>query len=151
MSFEILNKNLFDVDVQTIVNPVNTVGVMGVGLALHFKKKYPDMYYQYRKHCDSGLLTVGRLWVYDAGDRKILNFPTKTHWRLKSEIEYINSGLENLAVTYKRRGITSIAFPLIGCGHGGLAKEVVIDSMDKYLSNIKLSCYLCLSYQKLRT
>ncbi len=83
-----LTTNLFDSPAQTLVNTVNTVGVMGKGIALAFKQRYPEMYRQYRELCQAGELEVGKLFVYQAGDKIIVNFPTKKHWRSPSRIEY---------------------------------------------------------------
>ena len=86
----IKNKNIFDSQCQTIVNTVNCVGVMGKGLALEMKKRYPNMFDKYKDYCDKGLIDIGKLWLYKHSDDKwILNFPTKKHWKNGSEYEYI--------------------------------------------------------------
>lgn len=133
---------------QTIVNPVNTVGVMGKGLALQFKNKYPKMYLSYKKYCNSGIFTIGKLILYKEGNRNILLFPTKTHWKCASKPEYIKVGLQKFVETYKEKNITSIAFPLIGCGCGGLSRQLVISLMEKYLSQVDIPVYVYINGEK---
>lgn len=130
----IKNRNIFDSQCQTIVNTVNCVGVMGKGLALEMKKRYPNMFDKYKDYCDKGLIDIGKLWLYKHSDDKwILNFPTKKHWKNGSEYEYIEEGMKKFVETYQEKGITTIAFPMLGCNNGGLEKEVVIQIMTKYL------------------
>lgn len=136
MAIKIVNGNIFNSKAQTIVNTVNCVGVMGKGIALVFKLRYPNMYEQYQKLCDQHLIEIGKLWIYkgEKSDPWVLNFPTKTHWKLPSEYEYIEKGLQKFVDTYKEKGITSVAFPLLGAFNGGLDKERVIEIMQSYLS-----------------
>lgn len=131
----VINGNIFNTKAQTIVNTVNCVGVMGKGIALVFKLRYPLMYDIYRQYCDDHLIDIGKLWLYKSDDNApwVLNFPTKTHWKLPSEYEYIEEGLRKFVDTYKEKGITSIAFPLLGANNGGLDKDKVLDIMHKYL------------------
>lgn len=133
-----VKENLFDSSAQVLVNPVNTVGVMGKGVAAEFRRRYPEMAEQYRKLCEQGLLTVGKLWLYRASDRWILNFPTKRHWREKSRLEYIESGLQKFVVTYRPYGITSISFPMLGCGNGQLNWDEVRPVMEEYLAELPI-------------
>lgn len=121
MTIEFAEGNIFESPAQTIVNTVNCKGVMGKGLALKFRKKYPEMYKEYRRACDQGKLKPGILLPpYKASElRWILNFPTKNHWRFKSKLEYIESGLIYFSEKYKEWGINSIAFPRLGCQLGG--------------------------------
>src|SRR5687768_15788890 len=113
--------NLFDSPAQTLVNTVNTVGVMGKGVAQAFKRLYPDMYRAYRAFCQDGRLDVGQLYLYKTQNKWILNFPTKRDWRNASRLEWIEAGLAKFVQTYAERGITSISFPQLGTGNGGLA------------------------------
>lgn len=130
----IKDRNIFDSQCQTIVNTINCVGVMGKGIALEMKKRYPEMFDKYKDYCDKGLIDIGKLWLYKHSDEKwILNFPTKKHWKNKSEYEYIESGMIKFLETYKERGIKTIAFPMLGCSNGGLDKNIVIQIMTKYL------------------
>ena len=132
----IINGNIFNTKAQTIVNTVNCVGVMGKGIALVFKLRYPAMFDIYQDFCKQGLIGIGKLWIYkgDARDPWVLNFPTKTHWKLPSEYEYIEKGLQKFVETYKEKGITSIAFPLLGANNGGLDGKKVEELMISYLS-----------------
>ena len=130
--------DLFESSAQVIVNPVNVVGVMGKGLAKKFKQAYPDMFKQYKTLCNTGELDVGKLWLYKAPDKWILNFPTKQHWRQKSKLEYIEAGLKEFVDTYDTLGIQSIAFPMLGCGAGGLDWEDVRPLMENYLGDLPI-------------
>ncbi len=139
------NGNLFDCKVQTLVNPVNTVGVMGKGLALAFKNRYPDMFQEYKSQCDRGELSIGSLHLYKSSDYWILNFPTKKHWRNKSQIAFIKAGLKTFIDSYPSMGIDSIAFPKLGCGYGGLDwKNDVQPMMEQYLSDLPIQIEICL-------
>jgi O-acetyl-ADP-ribose deacetylase (regulator of RNase III) len=132
--------DLFNSNAQTIVNTVNCVGVMGKGIALTLKKKYPDMFKKYKDICDKKLLTPGKLYLYKKETPWILNFPTKDHWRNSSKIEYIEEGLIKFINTYKEKGITSIAFPLLGCANGGLNWDFQVKPiMEQYLSNLDIT------------
>ncbi|KIO60576.1 macro domain-containing protein [Caldifermentibacillus hisashii] len=133
---------------RVLVNTVNTVGVMGKGIAKDFKVIYPEMFSQYQNLCEKELFHVGQLWLYKTPQKWILNFPTKKHWRSKSKIEYIEAGLEKFVNTYMEKGITSIAFPMLGCGNGGLDWEnEVRPLMEKYLKNLPIDIYIHL-YRK---
>ena len=131
----VIHGNIFNSKAQTIVNTINCVGVMGKGIALVFKLRYPNMFEQYQKYCSQHLIDIGKLWIYkgDESDPWVLNFPTKTHWKLPSEYDYIEKGLQKFVETYKEKGITSIAFPLLGANNGGLEKDMVMEIMQQYL------------------
>lgn len=130
--------NLFNSDCQTLVNTVNCVGVMGKGIALEFKKRYPKMYLTYKSLCSKNLLKIGTLQLYKKEEQWILNFPTKLDWRDPSKLEYIKLGLEKFVETYKEKGITSIAFPKLGCNNGGLSWEKDVKPlMEEYLGNLE--------------
>lgn len=111
-------------DAEALVNTVNCVGVMGRGVALQFRKAFPENYQAYRAVCDRAELQPGMMLVHDLGrltnPRYIINFPTKRHWKGKSRLEDIESGLTALVREVRARGITSIAVPPLGCGLGGL-------------------------------
>lgn len=111
---------------QVLVNAVNTVGVMGKGVALQFKHAYPAMFSAYQAVCASGELKIGKLWLYKAPDKWILSFPTKVHWRQPSRLEYIEAGLREFSARYQEFGIQSVAFPRLGCGAGGLDWETQV-------------------------
>lgn len=127
--------NIFNTKMQTIVNTVNCVGVMGKGIALVFRLRYPDMFEKYKELCQAKLIAIGKLWLYksESCPQWVLNFPTKFHWKYPSKIEYIEAGLQKFVDTYKDKGITSVAFPLLGTHNGGLSKVEVLDIMYKYL------------------
>lgn len=132
----VIKGNIFNTHCQTIVNTVNCVGVMGKGIALVFKLRYPDMFPIYQDYCNRGLIEIGKLWLYKPEDTRqawVLNFPTKVHWKLPSEYTYVEQGLKKFAETYKEKGITSIAFPLLGTNNGGLDEEAVLRLMLRYL------------------
>jgi O-acetyl-ADP-ribose deacetylase (regulator of RNase III) len=117
--------NLLAAPVEALVNTVNTVGIMGRGIALQFKQAYPAMYREYERACKAGELRLGKVWVFDlgglaGGPRWIINFPTKGHWRADSRMADIEAGLKDLVVTIQRLEIRSIAIPPLGCGNGGL-------------------------------
>ena len=125
--------DLFSSPAQVLVNTVNLDGVMGKGIALKFKKLYPEMFTKYQKFCENKMLEMGKLWLYKSEKKWILNFPTKKHWKNKSEYEYIDEGMKKFVETYKDKGITSIAFPMLGCNNGGLEKDIVLQIMTKHL------------------
>ena len=127
------NKNIFDTQCDVIVNTINCVGVMGKGIALEMKNRYPFMFEKYKKFCEKGLIDIGKLWLWKSGDKDILNFPTKKHWKDKSEYSYIEDGMKKFIETYKDKNIKSIAFPMLGCSNGGLNREIVLEIMTKYL------------------
>lgn len=132
---QFIKGNIFSSKAQTVVNTVNCVGVMGKGIALVFKLRYPDMFVEYQKLCKSKDIKIGKVWLYKkTGLNWILNFPTKFHWKYDSKPIYLEKGLQDFVNTYKEYGITSIAFPLLGAHNGGLNPQYVKDLMTKYLS-----------------
>ncbi len=125
MSVQVIRGDLLKQDdVDAIVNTVNCVGVMGKGIALQFKNKWPDNFKAYEAACKAGHVRPGKMFVFDSGaivrPNFIINFPTKDHWRGKSKIEFIRDGLVDLANQIKRLNIRTIAIPPLGCGNGGL-------------------------------
>jgi O-acetyl-ADP-ribose deacetylase (regulator of RNase III) len=144
MAIEYRNGDLFDAHEQTIVNTVNCYGVMGKGIALEFKKRYPAMFRDYVERCSlpdgsPRKVAVGRLYVYEEAGRLILNFPTKKHWRFPSRSEYIEQGLAHFRENYHAWGVASIAFPRLGCENGGLDWETQVKPlMERYLSGLDI-------------
>lgn len=134
--------SLLESEAQTIVNTVNTVGVMGKGLAEALKKRHPDMFKAYKRICDQRLLEVGKLWLWRSASQWILNFPTKKHWRHPSKLEYIEAGLKKFVNQYEEKGIREIAFPRLGCGNGGLDWDEVQPLMHLYLSDLPIRVYI---------
>ncbi len=132
--------DLFKSGAQALVNPVNTVGVMGKGLALQFRKRFPDMFRAYVRACKAGEVQPGRMWIYrtdmTAGPEFVICFPTKRHWRDKSDIEDIRLGLADLFRIITDYGIQSIAIPPLGCGNGGLKWDMVRGLMEEMLMDV---------------
>lgn len=132
--------NIFDeTDADALVNPVNCVGVMGAGLALQFRKRYPDMFLSYRKACVASRVRVGEMYVYKIKGqfpRYIINFPTKQHWSNPSKVEYIQTGLHDLIRILKDLKIGKVAIPPIGCGLGGLPWGVVRKMVAEALQDV---------------
>jgi O-acetyl-ADP-ribose deacetylase (regulator of RNase III) len=121
---EAMSGDLLHADAEALVNAVNCVGVMGRGIALQFRKAYPENYYAYRKACTAGEVLPGRMFTFPTGlavnPKYIINFPTKRHWKDASRIEDVYAGLRTLTSELDRLGIKSIAVPPLGCGNGGL-------------------------------
>lgn len=136
MSLQFIEGNLFDTERQTLVNTVNCVGVMGKGVALVTKLRYPALFEEYQRKCEMREIGIGSLWLYksQAPSPWVLNFPTKIHWKDPSRIEYLERGLAYFMEHYESMGITSIAFPLLGAHNGGLSAELVKSVMTEYLS-----------------
>ena len=135
--------DLFQSPAQVLVNTVNTVGVMGKGVALQFKRHFPEMYGKYRELCEKGDFDVGSLWLYKSPNKWVLNFPTKRHWRQPSRIEDVESGLRKFVETYSSMGIHSIAFPPLGCGNGQLDfSSQVQPLMEKYLQPLPIEVFV---------
>ena len=116
--------DLLRADADALVNTVNCVGVMGKGIALQFKRQYPDMFDAYKRACERGEVQVGRMWVWETGlldvPRYIINFPTKKHWKGGSQLPWIKAGLADLRRVIADLGIRSVALPPLGAGNGGL-------------------------------
>ncbi|QFT95953.1 Macro domain protein [Roseovarius sp. THAF8] len=127
---------------QTVVNTVNTVGVMGKGLAAAFKERYPDMFGEYKALCKKGDLLPGSFWLWKGPDQWVLNFATKKHWRNPSKIEYVRDGLLEFRAKYEAMGIREIAFPRLGCGNGGLDWEEVRPLMVEMLHDLPITVFI---------
>ena len=135
--------NLFQSPAQVLVNTVNTVGVMGKGVAYEFKRLYPDMFVRYRGLCEKGQFAIGNLWLYRTPNKWILNFPTKKHWRNPSRLEYVTAGLDTFARNYVEMGVQSIAFPPLGCGNGQLDFESQVQpEMERFLRNLPIEVFI---------
>lgn len=117
----ISNGDMFNSKCEALVNPVNTKGVMGKGLALTFKTKYPAHFENYKRACKSGEMTTEKVLAYqEINGPMIICLATKADWRDSSKIEYVSAGLDDLANQIKALGIRSVAIPKLGCGLGGL-------------------------------
>lgn len=138
--------NLLESDAEALVNTVNTVGVMGKGIALQFKNVFPNNFKKYSEACKKKELSIGQLLVTEenilSGKKIIINFPTKTSWRLPSEYKYIESGLEELIKVIEEKNIKSIAIPPLGAGNGGLEWNKVKSILEKYLSQIEAEIFI---------
>jgi O-acetyl-ADP-ribose deacetylase (regulator of RNase III) len=137
---------VFNTNAQAIVNTVNCVGVMGAGLALEFKLRFPQMYTDYVSRCKNKNIKIGKVNLYhDQYTPYIINFPTKNHWKYPSNLQWIEAGLIDFVQQYSQWGITSVAFPKLGCDRGGLNWSDVDLLLIKYLNNLpNLDVYICL-------
>jgi O-acetyl-ADP-ribose deacetylase (regulator of RNase III)/uncharacterized protein YwgA len=138
--------NLLSSEAQALVNTVNTVGVMGKGIALQFKNRFPANYKTYLDACKKGTFKTGQVLVVYEGDlmnqKIIINFPTKAHWKGDSKYEYISSGLNALKQAIVEHHIESIAVPPLGCGNGGLDWNTVKQLIETTLSDINTQVYV---------
>jgi O-acetyl-ADP-ribose deacetylase (regulator of RNase III) len=140
--------NLLKADAEALVNAVNCVGVMGKGIALQFKQAFPDNFSLYERACRAKQVRPGAMLIVTTGNaanpKYIINFPTKRHWRDRSRIEDIRTGLEALIRDVKRLEIKSIAIPALGCGNGGLDWSEVgpmIEGAFSALTDVAVSLY----------
>lgn len=131
------NGNILSAQTDALVNSVNTYGVMGKGVALAFKKAYPDNFEFYKKACDEKRFDVGQVLIFPTGKllpRYIINFPTKKHWKFPSKMEYIETGLNILVEKIKELNIKSISIPPLGSGNGKLdwksVKKMIVEKMQ---------------------
>ena len=139
-----VNSNVFNTDADAIVNTINCVGFMGKGLALEFSLRYPNLLKKYKEKCQNKEITTGKIYYYKEESITIVNFPTKKDYKFPANIKWIEEDLKDFANTYKNYNITKIAFPLLGCGYGGLNKHDVLKLMEKYLSNLDIEVLICL-------
>ncbi len=140
--------DIFDSNAQTLVNTVNCVGIMGKGIALEFKKRFPEMHKDYVERCARREVKLGRPYIFAEGFFKprILNFPTKDHWRSITKLSDIEQGLQYLIDHYKEWGIESLAVPPLGCGQGQLEWRVVGPTLYRYLSKLDIPVELYAPY-----
>lgn len=135
-----LQGNLLEADVEALVNTVNTVGVMGKGIALMFKDRFPNNMQEYAKACKAGEVVTGKMFVTQTGElmgpQWIVNFPTKQHWRAKSKMEWVEDGLSDLRRFISENQIKSIAIPPLGAGNGGLDWEDVKPKVEQALADL---------------
>ena len=137
---ELRRGDLLKQNAEALVNAVNCVGVMGRGIALQFRKAFPENFKIYEAACKRGEVKPGEMLVFDThqvtNPRYIINFPTKRHWRDQSRITDIESGLEALVEEVHDRGISSIAVPALGCGLGGLKWSEVRPRIEKAFAKV---------------
>lgn len=136
---------VFNVDAKAIVNTVNCVGFMGAGIALEFKLRYPKMFKDYERKCEEKKIITGKVnYFKNENGSTIINFPTKWHFRHPSKLIWIEQGLQHFVDTYDKNIFSSVAFPKLGAGNGGLNWNEVKSLMEKYLSNLDIDIYICL-------
>jgi O-acetyl-ADP-ribose deacetylase (regulator of RNase III) len=135
-----LQGNLLDAPTEAVVNTVNTVGVMGKGIALMFKEAFPDNFRIYEEAAKREQVQIGHMFVTEnrtlEGPRWLINFPTKKHWRQPSRLEWIVEGLQDLRRVVEEKGIQSIALPPLGCGNGGLDWSDVRPEIERALGQL---------------
>lgn len=143
------NADLFESGARAFVNTVNCEGVMGKGIALAFKKRYPEMFKEYVKQCAKGSIQVGKVWVWQNQSRKtieepewIINFPTKNYWRNPSKLEWIETGLDDLRQIIVKLNLPSIAIPALGCSNGGLEFSQVRPLIEEKLNGIMVKTFI---------
>jgi O-acetyl-ADP-ribose deacetylase (regulator of RNase III) len=139
--------NILDSSAQALVNTVNTLGVMGKGIALQFKKAYPNNFKAYHDACKNTEVIIGKMFVttdtnLSSGEKIIINFPTKKDWRNPSEYDYIEAGLDDLKHVVEFQKIKSIAIPPLGCGFGGLKWERVKKIIEKKLATLNVEIFI---------
>lgn len=138
MSVTILHGDIFASAMQTLVNPVNCIGAMGAGLALQFKRRFPEMFKDYVQRCVRREVKVGEPYLYTGCKPWVLNFPTKDDWRNVAQVEWIVAGLEHLATNCSAWNIESLAVPALGCGLGGLPWSRVRPVLQEHLDRLAI-------------
>lgn len=136
MSYKEVRGSIFNSKAQALVNTVNCVGVMGKGIALEFRRRYPKMFKEYQCVCEKGELQPGQILPYRGGETWILNFVIKNDWKQPSKVEWIENCLKEFVSSYRDTGIKSAAFPWMGAMNGGIPIETIKKIMRNYLSNL---------------
>lgn len=135
-----LRGNLLEDDAQALVNTLNTVGVMGKGIALQFNQRFPPNFAAYAQACKRGQVHTGRMFITEpgelAGPRWVVNFPTKQHWRDPSRMEWVVDGLQDLRSFLVSNSVQSIALPALGAGLGGLSWPAVRGQIETTLGDL---------------
>ena len=135
---------VFNAGTEAIVNTVNCMGVMGAGIALEFKLRYPNMFKEYEEQCKIRLVKVGKLTYHKEDGYHIINFPTKGHFKYPSKIEWIRDGLIDFTKTYSQHDFKTIAFPKLGTHNGGLPWDDVEKLMLNHLQKLNIEVIICL-------
>ena len=136
MTYKEVRGNIFNSKAQALVNTVNCVGVMGKGIALEFRRRYPKMFKEYQGVCKKGELQPGQILPYREGEIWILNFAIKKDWKHPSEVKWIESCLKDFVSRYRDMDIKSAAFPWMGAMNGAIPIEIIKKVMREYLSNL---------------
>lgn len=143
--FEFVSGNILESEAECLINTVNCEGFMGKGIAYQFKLKFPENNKDYIKACKNGMLRTGTLHHYNESGKFIVNFPTKNKWREKSKIEYISTGLIELAKLINLQNVASVAIPPLGCGNGGLSwsdvKPLILEHLGSISNNVIVYVY----------
>ena len=136
---KLVSGDMFEVPAEIRINTVNCVGVMGAGVALAFKKRYPEMFKEYKSLCESETIKPGFLhtWNLPLENLTVVNFPTKRHWRAKSRYEDIEIGLKELRAFLENKEGSTVTLPALGCGHGGLEWDRVLPMIEESLADLK--------------
>ena len=135
----ILIGDLLKSEAQTLINTVNCVGIMGKGIALEFKERFPDMFKDYVERCERKEVKPGVPYLFKTlFPPQIVNFPTKDHWKSVSRVADVERGLQHLLDHFREWGITSLAIPSLGCGNGQLEWHVVGPLIYRYLQQIDI-------------
>lgn len=146
MALHFVKGNLLNADTDALVNTVNTVGVMGKGIALQFKQAFPENYKEYKKACDKGIVIPGKMFIFEnhslSNPKYIINFPTKRHWKSKSKLQDIEDGLKSFKEDLNHLNINSVSVPPLGCGNGGLSWDVVKPLIVSYLQDVNLDIFI---------
>jgi O-acetyl-ADP-ribose deacetylase (regulator of RNase III) len=145
--FEYKKGDIFYSSCMTLVCPVNTVGVMGAGLAKAFALRFVGLEDSYKRVCRDGGFKPGELRLWKGEDKWVLLFPTKEHWRRPSKLQWVDTGLWKFRERYRAAAVTSVAFPMIGCGLGGLRRSDVVGLFEAHLKSpilkdIRIEVYL---------
>jgi len=141
---KIINGNIFNSKAETLVNTVNCVGAMGKGIALEFRRRYPNMFEEYKKACANNELKPGHIWQYNKGDVSILNFAIKNDWKYPSKIEWIEKCLIEFNNNYSDWCVKSVAFPWMGAMNGQIPfdkiRNLMIESLER-INDVEIEIY----------
>lgn len=140
---------VFNVGAQVIVNTVNCVGVMGNGLALECRLRYPAMFEDYVMRCTTGEVQIGKPYLYwKEPTFGILNFPVKVHWKYPAQLSWVKQSLQGFRRLFEETQISFIAFPLVGCHLGKLNPDEIQPSMEQFLADLPCEVYICLDREE---
>lgn len=138
MPYREVSGSIFNSRADALVNTVNCVGVMGKGIALEFRRRFPIMFMEYERVCMNGMLKPGQILPYRREKPWVLNLAIKNHWRQPSKIEWVRSCLQKFVINYEKMEINSVAFPWMGAMNGGIPIEDIKKITRDYLSNLPI-------------
>ena len=136
MAYREIRGNIFSSDSDALVNTINCKGVMGKGIALEFRRRFPDMFVEYQRSCREGLIRPGQIWPYERSCPIVLNFAIKDHWRFPSRVDWIEQCLISFANLRKELELKSVSFPWMGAMNGGIPIETIKDLMRRHLASL---------------